>query len=171
MLVPGLVLHLAATIWLLIDVIQPLLGDKKAWTIGMWHLIMSYFWILAPVFTAPFILLEIGNLPAATIEATAPQALVYGWLLQFSMAAAPYFFQRFLFNNKNAELGGTKLSLILVNLGSVFLWISIFIEPMRNTLHGTAYLLWTVAMIPIVIDLWQKIRAGMADVETAVTNN
>ena len=171
LLVPGLVLHLAATVWLIVDVVQPLRGHKEAQTIGMKHLIMSYFWILAPVLTAPFVLLNIGNLPAGTVESTAPQALVYGWLLQFSMAAAPYLFQRFLFNDDNAELGGTKLSFVLVNLGSVFLWASIFIEPLQATLHGTAYLLWTVSLIPVVVDLWRRMRTGMAHVETAVADN
>jgi len=166
-LVPGLVLHLVATIWLLVNAIKPLRGDKVS--IGLWHLLGSYFWILAPIAMAPFVVLGIGNLPADTIEATAPQALIYGWVLQYGMAVIPYFFQRFLFKNKNAELGGTKLSLILVNLGSAFLWASIFIEPLQSTLHGTAYLLWTISMIPVVTDLWTKVRTGMARVETAVS--
>ena len=168
LLVPGLVLHLIATLWLLANAFQPLRQNKDIRTIGMLHLITSYFWILAPIFTAPFILLGIGTLPGATIEATAPQALVYGWLLQFGLAVVPYFFQRFLFNDENAALGGTRLSFILVNLGSLFLWASIFVEPMRSTLHGTAYLLWAGALLSVTIDLWQKIKVGMMKIETAV---
>jgi len=169
LLVPGLILHLGATIWLMVDVIQPLRGNKEAQTIGMWHLIMSYFWLLAPILTAPIILLGIGNLPAATIERNAPQALIYGWALQYGMAVAPYFFQRFFFKDENAELGGTKLSLILVNLGGVFLWASIFVESIHSTLYGMAYLLWAIALIPVVIDLWKKVQSGMREMETAVT--
>lgn len=169
LLVPGLILHLAATAWLIANVVQPLRGDKNGQTIGMKHLIMSYFWILAPILTAPFILFGLGNLPTDAIEGTAPQALIYGWVLQYGMAVVPYFFQRFLFKNENAELGGTKLSLIFVNLGSIFLWASIFIESARSTLHGTAYLLWAIALIPIVIDLWKKVQSGMRKVETAVS--
>ena len=168
-LVPGLLLHLGATIWLLVNAIKPLRIGKEKVSIGMWHLISSYFWILAPVSFAPFVVLGIGNLPAATIEGTAPQALIYGWVLQYGMAVVPYFFQRFFFKDENAELGGTKLSLILVNLGSVFLWASIFFESIRSTLHGTAYLLWAIAMIPVVIDLWKKTQSGMREVETAVS--
>ncbi len=32
LLVPGLMLHLAATIWLLFNVVKPLWGDRQAWT-------------------------------------------------------------------------------------------------------------------------------------------
>jgi len=163
LLVPGLVLHLAATIWLLYNVIQPLCGHKEAQTIGMKHLIMSYFWLLAPILTAPIVLFGIGDLPSATIERLAPQALIYGWVLQFGMGAIPYFFQRFLFNDENATLGGTWLSFLLINLGSLILWISIFAESIQGSLYGIAYLLWAGALIPIVLDLWQKVQMGIKD--------
>ena len=163
LMAPGLVLHLAATIWLLYNIIQPLRGHKEAQTIGMAHLITSYFWLLAPILASPFILFGIGALPTAAIEKSAPQALIYGWVLQFGMAIVPYFFQRFLFNNENAPLGGTKLSYALVNLGGIALWTSIFVEPLQGTLHGVAYLLWAGALIPVVIDLWQKMRTGITD--------
>lgn len=32
--VPGLILHLGATIWLLLNVVKPLWGDRRAWTAG-----------------------------------------------------------------------------------------------------------------------------------------
>ncbi len=54
LLVPGLVLHLAATIGLLANVIIPLRHDREAQSIGLWHLITSYFWLLAPVMMAAF---------------------------------------------------------------------------------------------------------------------
>mgnify|MGYP006921586302 CR=1 FL=1 len=168
LLVPGLILHLIATTWLLVNAIQPLWVYPSARSIGIVHIITSYFWILAPIFAAPFILLGIGNLPGATIEGTAPQALVYGWLLQFSIGIVPYFFQRFLFNDEFAQLGGTKLSFVMVNLGSIFLWVSIFMEPSRSILQGTAYLLWAIALLAVAIDLWQKIQMGLARIETAV---
>ncbi len=169
LLVPGLLLHLAATIWLLVNTIIPLRGSKNGVSIGLQHLIGSYFWILAPILMAPFVVLGIGNLPNETIEATAPQALIYGWALQFGIAIVPYFFQRYLFNDKNAELGGTKLSLVLINVGGFFLWASIFIESAQSVLHGTAYLLWAIGMIPVTINLWNKTKTGMAKMETAVS--
>ena len=48
-IVPGLVAHLTATLWLIANMVRPLKGDRKAWTPGMWHLITSYTWILVPV--------------------------------------------------------------------------------------------------------------------------
>jgi len=167
LLVPGLVLHLAATIALLINVVVPLRGDKQAQSIGMWHLVTSYFWLLAPILTAPFVLFGIGELPAAAIEGAAPQALIYGWLLQFGTAVVPYFFQRYLLGDEHAILGGTKLSFVLINLGSILLWAGIFIEPARGTLYGLAYLSWAVALLPVAADLWRKTQAGMASKETA----
>ncbi len=164
----GLVLHFIASMWLLYNVIKPLRDSKEKISIGMWHLLISYFWLFGPIFIAPLIAL-FAPLPEDVIGAGAPQALVYGWTLQFGMAVIPYFFQRFFFNDENAELGGTKVSLILVNLGGVFLWASIFIGSMQGTLHGMAYLTWAIALVPVVIDLWKKVKEGMRGVETAVS--
>lgn len=163
----GSLLHTGATIWLLVLAIKPLLGDKAAWTPGIAHLLASYFWLFAPLSMAPFIIFGIeGVMPAKALEATTPQALIYGWLLQFSYAILPYFYQRFFFGEEEAELGGTWLSFTLVNLGAIFLWASILIEPMRNLLHGGAYMLWILSLLPIAWDVWQKTKAGMAKVET-----
>jgi cytochrome c oxidase cbb3-type subunit 1 len=168
LLVPGLVLHLAATIGLLINVVVPLRGDRQAQTIGMGHLITAYFWLLAPILMAPFVLFGIGELPAAAIEGAAPQALVYGWLLQFGTAVVPYFFQRYLLGDEHAALGGTRLSFVLINLGGIFLWAGIFIEPVRGALYGLAYLLWAAALLPMAVDLWRKTQTGMASREAAL---
>ena len=52
--------------------------------------------------------------------------------------------------------------LITANLGGLFLWASIFAEsPLRGTLHGSAYLLWAISLLPIVYELWQIVRVGM----------
>ncbi|MCZ7667456.1 MAG: hypothetical protein M5U34_09705 [Chloroflexi bacterium] len=119
----GSLLHTGATIWLLVLAIKPPRGDKAAWTPGIAHLLASYFWLFAPLSMAPFIIFGIeGVMPAKALEATTPQALIYGWLLQFSYAILPYFYQRFFFGEEKAELGGTWLSFALVNLGAIFLW-------------------------------------------------
>ncbi|MCO5192898.1 MAG: hypothetical protein M9930_06365 [Anaerolineae bacterium] len=165
LLVPGLLLHLTATILLLVNVIKPLWADKAVISVGMWHIILSYFWILAPVLMAPVVLFEVGGVPGADIEAFAPQALIYGWMLQFGFAVLPYLFGRTLMPDDNPQLGGTWLSLILVNLGSILLWASIFIAPWRNVLYSSAYLLWVMAMVPIVMQLWRTVRIGLARLE------
>ena len=165
----GALLHTSANIWLLVIAIKPLRGDKPAWTPGMAQMLVSYFWLFAPLSMAPFVIFGIESvLPAKLLEATTPQALIYGWLLQFGYAIAPYFFHRFFFDEETAELGGTWLSFWLVNLGAIFLWASILIQPVRGLLHGGAYLLWVISFIPVAVDLWKKMKTGMAKAETAV---
>ncbi len=167
--VPGLVMHLVATIWLLLNIIKPLFGDRKAWTPGMLHLILAYFWILAPVLTAPFVILGVPGISGVGVEATAPQALIYGWVLQVGFAFIPYFFWRALQPEKPARLGGNWFSLVTVNLGGIFLWLSIFITPYYGILHGTAYVLWLLSLLPIAHELLQSLRQGMDRLETSAT--
>ncbi len=165
LLVPGLILHLIATTWLLVNVIKPIWDDWSAWTAGVSHLIFSYAWLILPILMAPIVLFGVGNLPGEIIEANAPQALIYGWVLQFSYAIIPYFFQRIFSPEKAARLGGTWFSFATINLGAMFLWASIFIQPLSSILHGIAYLLWAVSLLPILLDLWKITRDGMSQLE------
>ena len=164
--VPGLILHLSATVWLLLNVVKPLLGDRAVWSApGFWHLVTSYTWFLAPVLVAPLILLKVPGFPGAGIEQNAPQALIYGWVMQFGFALIPYLFRRTFLSGEAAKLGGSWFSLVTVHLGGAFLWVSIFIKDYQSVLHGTAYALWAVSIIPILIDLWRIARAGLERVE------
>jgi hypothetical protein len=165
--VPGIILHLSATGWLLANVIKPLRGDRITKTPGFWHLVTSYVWIIAPVLVAPLILLKVPGFPGAGIEQNAPQALIYGWVLQFGYALIPYLFVRFLLPEQPAQLGGGWFSLITVHLGGVFLWVSIFVKDYQAILHGTAYASWAVSLLPIVIQLWRTTRIGWARLESA----
>ena len=161
--VPGLVMHLGATFWLLLNVVQPLRGQRAIWSApGIWHLLTSYFWIIAPVMMAPLILLGVAGIPGPTIEQNAPQALIYGWVFQFGFAMLPFFFRRAFLPDEPVRLGGNWFSLIAANLGGLFLWASIFIEPLYATLHGIAYALWAAAAVPIAIELWGIVRRGLA---------
>ncbi len=167
--VPGIILHLSATGWLLANVITPLKGERGAWGPGLWHLVTSYVWIIAPVLVAPLILLKVPGFPGAGIEQNAPQALIYGWVMQFGFALIPYLFTRGFLPEQSAKLGGSWFSLITAHLGGVFLWVSIFVTDYQAVLHGTAYALWVVSIVPIVIDLWRIARAGLNRVESAPT--
>ncbi len=165
LLVGGLVLHLTATLWLLYAVIKPIWGKWSEWTVGIAHLIGSYFWILAPVLVAPFVLLGVPGLPGRTIESTAPQALIYGWLLQFAFAALPYALMRLFQPEKTPQLGGSWFSFWMINIGSIFLWASIFIAPLSGVLAGIAYMLWMLAMLPILAQSWRIVRGGLSHFE------
>jgi cytochrome c oxidase cbb3-type subunit I len=167
--VPGLVLHLTATTWLLLNVIKPLLMDAQVWrSPGIWHLVTSYAWILAPVLVAPLIIFKVPGFPGAGIEQNAPQALIYGWALQFGYAIIPYLFARLFLPNEPARLGGNWGSLLAVHLGGVFLWASIFNPPYYELLHGIAYLLWSLSMLPIVAALWRIVRDGLVRLDEEV---
>ena len=169
--VPGLVLHLAATTWLLLNVIKPVWGDRAAWSKpGLWHLTTAYFWLIAPLLVAPLIILQVPGIPGTSIEQNAPQALIYGWLLQFGSAILLYFAQRQFQPEAEPQFGGCWLSLMLIHLGGVSLWVSIFVEA-GGVWHGLAYGLWTIAIVPIVWQLWQIIRPVLEDErrETAVS--
>ena len=145
--VPGLVLHIGATVWLLVVLVQALRRHGLFATAGAWHLVVSYTWILLPVLVAPLILLGVAGIPGADIEATAPQALIYGWMLQFLYAVVPYFAVRWLLRDEHARLGGNWLSLVTVNLGSALIWGSIFLVDLRAPLHGAAYVLLGVSLL------------------------
>jgi hypothetical protein len=167
--VPGIILHLSATGWLLLNLIKPMRGDSLTKMPGFWHLVTSYVWIIAPVLIAPLIILKVPGFPGAGIEQNAPQALIYGWVLQFGYALIPYLFTRTFLPAQTAKLGGNWLSLITAHLGGIFLWASIFVKDYQAVLHGTAYALWAVSIIPIVIDLWRIVRTGLEHVEAAPT--
>ena len=145
--VPGLVLHIGATAALLILLARNLRSHGLYARAGAWHLSLSYMWILLPVMMAPLIILDVASVPGVDIEATAPQALIYGWMLQFLYAVTPYFAARWLLRDPAARLGGNWLSLVTVNLGSVLIWASIFLAGVRGPLHATAYVLLGVSLV------------------------
>ncbi|HRJ43843.1 MAG: hypothetical protein KJZ86_20155 [Caldilineaceae bacterium] len=166
--VPGLVLHLSATIWLLGLTGAGVYRAGLLGTPGAWHLLLAYIWILAPVMVAPLIILGVPGFPGTGIEATAPQALIYGWVLQFAFALLPYFMRRFLAGEETPRLGGNWLSLLTVNVGSGLIWASIFLTGQQATLHGTAYLFFAVSMLPIAWEMGQISRSALRRLEASV---
>ena len=166
-IVPGLILHLVATIWLWLNFVQPAWKERCSWSPGMRHIALSYFWMLAPVLVAPLILLGVPGFPGAGIEQNAPQALIYGWVLQFGYAIVPFLFRRAFLPKEPAKLGGSTFSLVTVNLGGAFLWASIFVTSYTGILHGTAYALWTLSALPITAEIWGIVRDGLAWLETS----
>ncbi|MDA0245888.1 MAG: hypothetical protein OT477_20945 [Chloroflexi bacterium] len=165
--VPGLVMHLVATLLVVVNMVKPLWGNTAVWSPGMWHLTTAYIWILAPVMVAPLIILGVPGFPGMGVEQNAPQALIYGWVLQVGFALVPYLFRLFFAPRQPARLGGNWFSLAAVHLGGVLLWLGIFFVDARAMLHGGAYALWAVAFLPIVWEVGQVMRGAVADWEEA----
>jgi len=163
--VPGLVLHIAATVWVLGLLVQGLARAGALRTAGGWHLVTAYIWILLPVLVAPLILLNVPGFIGGDIEATAPQALIYGWVLQFGFALVPFLVQRYLLGDRGAGLGGNWFSLLAINMGSILVWASIFVVPLRNNLHSAAYLVYVIAMLPVAWQLGQMLYGWFQTLE------
>jgi hypothetical protein len=161
----GLILHLASTAWLLVLVIRALGQSGKLNSAGAWHLVASYLWILAPVLAAPLILT--GVLESGPIESTAPQALIYGWTLQFGISLVPYIARRFFLKVENPQLGGSWTSLGAATVGSLLVWLSIFIIPARGVLYGIGFALYALAILRPVKELIDIARSGLHKYELA----
>jgi len=163
--VVGLVLHLSATIWLMVLLGRALQADGRLKSSGGWHLLASYSWILLPVLIAPLILLKV--IASGPVESIAPQALIYGWVLQFGIALIPYIARRFFLKEEHPQLGGNWLTLAGATLGSVFVWVSIFIVPARGVLYGIGFVLYALALIPPIKELFEIARDGLRKHELA----
>ncbi|MBK7316818.1 hypothetical protein [Candidatus Villigracilis affinis] len=157
--VAGLVLHISATVVLLVSMIRTLKQSGNLNSAGGWHLVSSYIWILLPVMMAPLLLL--GILEAGPIESTAPQALIYGWVLQFGIALIPYIARRFFLKDEKPQLGGCWASLALANLGSVLVWVSIFSGTAEGIVYGIAFVFYTLALIHPLRELAEIARDGL----------
>ncbi|MDD2923212.1 MAG: hypothetical protein PHQ36_13080 [Anaerolineales bacterium] len=163
--IAGLILHISATVLLVVVMIRAFKESGKLNSAGAWHLVASYIWILLPVTIAPLILL--GLIDGKPIETTAPQALIYGWVLQFGIALIPYIARRFFLKEENPKLGGCWGSLSATTLGSIFVWLSIFIIPARGALYGIGFALFAIALIHPIKELAEITRTGLQKHELA----
>ncbi|MCK6584405.1 MAG: hypothetical protein L6Q49_15015 [Anaerolineales bacterium] len=163
--VTGLVLHLSSTIWLVVLMIRALRESGKLNLAGGWHLVLSYLWILLPVMIAPLILLHV--IEGGPVESTAPQALIYGWVLQFGIALIPYIARRFFLKDANPALGGSWLSLVSATVGSILVWVSIFIIPARGLIYGVGFAFYALALIPPLKELFVIVQSGLKKYEPA----
>ena len=163
--VSGLVLHLSSTIWMVVMMIRAFKESGKLNSAGAWQLVSSYLWIIAPIGMAPFIMF--GIFEAGPIESTAPQALIYGWVLQFGIALIPYIARRFFLKEETPELGGCWGSLAAATAGSLFVWASIFIVPARGALYGIGFALFAIALVHPLKELVDIARTGLQKHELA----
>jgi len=163
--VSGLLLHISSTIWLVVLMIRAFKESGRLNSAGAWHLVSSYMWIIAPIAMAPFIIF--GVFKAGPIESTAPQALIYGWVLQYGIALVPYIARRFFLKEETPQLGGSWVSLAGATVGSLFVWASIFIVPARGALYGIGFALYAIALIYPVKELFEIARDGLNKHELA----
>ena len=162
--ITGLILHLSATILLIVLAGRALKASGHLSTAGGWHLLASYTWILLPVLVAPLILTHL--IPGGPVESIAPQPLIYGWVLQFGVALIPYIARRFFLKQETPPLGGHWFSLAGIALGSVLVWVSIFLVDMRGVLYGIGFALYALALIPPVKELFEIVRDGFRRIES-----
>lgn len=155
----GIVLHIAATVSVMVSLYRGFRAAGKLNSAGAWHLIGSYAWILAPVLVAPLIVT--GILDGGPIEATAPQALVYGWMLQFGVALVPFIARKYVLKQANPELGGCKGTLIAMTLGSVLVWVSIFSGAAHGVIYAAGFALYLLAFVRLLKELLQIAQEGM----------
>jgi hypothetical protein len=151
----------------MIIVTKPLLGDRRARTPGMLHLLISYVWLFLPVVVAPLIVAQATDFPVQEVSGSGGPILVFGWVLQFGYALVPYLFARFFEPDQPAHLGGTWLSLVSMNLGAVLFWISLFFPGAETISRVLAYAFWTLSGVPILTGLWKSFRSGMKSVEAS----
>ncbi len=154
--VAGIVLHLSATFSLVWLLFKRLREGGKLGIPGSWHLLGAYLWIILPVLMAPLIIL--GVLEGGPIEATAPQALIYGWVLQFGIALIPLAARRMVNQELDPTPGGCWGSLAAANVGSLLVWASIFISPARGVLDGIGFALFALALVHPGKELFEIIQ-------------
>ena len=148
LLVPGLLMHLTATLLLLYGLVKFAVHNSRLKDIGLLHFISSYTWMIAPVVVSPFVLFKVSGFE------NAPQALIYGWVLMVGIAIIPYFITRSFFPIIKPSLGGNWITLIFLHIGAMLLWINIFTND-SSLFHGLAYIAWFIALVAFFIELLQ----------------
>ncbi len=154
--VTGLIIHLIITGVLVAVTWQAFRAAGKL-NVGAWHLLLAYLWFFMPMLMAPIVVFHLGSIPGERIEGVAPQALIYGWAMQFGLAIVPYFIGRYLLKKENPQLGGSKWSLALVNAGAAIIWLGIFLKPYDAALWGVAYALLGLAALDVFQRQWRDL--------------
>lgn len=155
----GVIIHQVATAWLVVNMIKPLRGTAVAQKPGIWHVITAYAWQFVIVLATPLIVILSPGFSLAGVEQTAPQVLIYGWMLQFGYAMIPYLLRRTFSPKQEAALGGSWFSLAAAHIGGIFLAASIAFSGQAALMLGIAYLWWVVSLLPIARQLLHILNA------------
>jgi hypothetical protein len=145
---PGLMLLLLMTAWLLARVVWPLARAGGAWTPGGVHLVAGYSWILVSALAVPVVMLRGGGRStAAGLEQSAPQFLIYAWVLQIVFALMPVIQWKPSDAERTPRFGGTWLSVVAAQIGAVAFAASFAFPTAWATLQGAAYAVGMIAVI------------------------
>lgn len=149
--VVGLALHTAGSLVLIAGVFRPARKEWRSWSPNLWHILLSYVWFFLPVVVAPLVVVQMGV--GTEVAGSGGPILIFGWILQFGYAVIPYLLGETSRPGLRFSDGGSWLSVIAVNAGSLIYWVSLFIATYRGPMRGAAFLLWLISLIPILVKI------------------
>ena len=149
--VVGLVLHTVGSLLLLVGIFWPIRQKWRSWSTGTWHVLIAYVWFFLAVVVAPLVVVQmsVGN----EVAGNGGPILIFGWILQFSYAVIPFLLRKTLQPDLPQSMGGTWLSLVTLNAGSLIYWASLFIPVSQGPIRGAAFLLWVVSLLPVLLEI------------------
>lgn len=172
--VTGLTLHTLGTLVLLAALVRLVLRERSLRSPGGAHLVSAYLWLLVPVVVAPFIVAKASEyFPVDEVAGSGGPILIYGWILTFGLAVIPYFFAQVFQPNRAARLGGSWAGLVAAHAGSLLFWLGLFFPTAQAWLRAGAFLLWLMALLPMLIDIYMQASGGtgrMQQPESIVTS-
>lgn len=154
----GVLIHTVGTLVLLVGVARELRAAGKLRRPGSLQLLTPYAWQMVAVLMAPVVVFAAGTDAAGAIAGEGSLILTYGWLLSFAFALLPYLLESRLHTGEPV-LGGTWLSLGAGHLGAALYTASLFLVDHRGILQTAAFLLWTLAFLPILARSWRILDA------------
>jgi hypothetical protein len=159
----GLGIYVVGTVALLANVVGTYRASGRTQPNRLALVLGAYLWLIVPVPVAPFVLLFPEAVPAAAIEQSAINGLVFGWMLQLAMAFLPLATVAIADQTSN-PLGGLAAAseaigqpswwqIGSINLGMALLWVTALpqlagvSDPLSLTGYGLIALAWAVFLV------------------------
>lgn len=166
--VAGLTLHTLGTLLLLGAFIRMVVRDRGLRHPGGAHIVTSYLWMLVPTIVAPYIVAKASeSFPVGEVAGNGGPILIYGWILTFILAVIPYFFTQVFQPIRATALGGSWWGLIAMHLGSLMFWLGLFLPSIQAGLRAGAFFFWFAALLPMLLELYARAKAGTERMERA----
>ncbi|WP_336134734.1 hypothetical protein [Natronomonas amylolytica] len=167
----GLAIYVVGTVALLANVVGTYRASSRTQPNRLALVLGAYLWLIVPVPVAPFVLLFPEAVPAAAIEQSAINGLVFGWMLQLAMAFLPLATVAITEETSN-PLGGLAAAseavgqpswwqIGSINLGMALLWVTALpqLAGVSDLLSLTGYGLIAVAWAVFLVELWAVLTA------------